>query len=128
MTKVRFRLSGFHYFWFGSVLISLIFGLLDKQCSITFSKFEEASSNGKTYQRRLETPLTLFAPLQSTHNEIIRNVLSQTDDVSVGGTGFMVTTQYMIAKAMGWYKSAKESARLAEAGCSKVIEYWVTNP
>merc|ERR1712130_845591 len=96
MTKVRFRLSGFHYFWFGSVLISFFFGLLDKQCSITFAKFEEANSNEKTYQRRLETPLTLFAPLQSTHNEIIRNVLSQTDDVSVGGTGFMVTTHYMI--------------------------------
>ena len=120
MTKVRCRLSGFHYFWIGSVAISFIFGLLDKQCSITFSKFEDESGVPKTYSRRLKSPLTLFAPLQQSHNALIRQVLSQTGEVGVGGLGFSAVSHYLFKKSAAWFGSEKESARLAEAGCPQV--------
>ena len=120
MTKVRFRLTGFHYFWALSVGVSFFFGYLDKQCYITFSKFTDQKETPKTYQLRINTPLTLFAPLQGSQMEQIHRILGQSDQVAVGSSGFLATSHYMFRKTAAWFASEKESARLAEAGCPKV--------
>ena len=71
MMKFRVRLTGFHYFWLSSIVISFIFGYLDRQCSITFHKFSQLENDSQPislYQRRLTSPLTMVAPMQATVN------------------------------------------------------------
>ena len=99
--------------------LSFFYGLLDKQCSLSFDK-NASSQSSALYQRKLQSKLNLVAAMREEHEKIIASILSKSDQIHYGSYGTTLWTNFILSKSGDWFKSEKESDRLSQAGCSQV--------
>merc|ERR1711953_820113 len=97
MTKIRIRLTNLHDCWLLSIGLSFFYGLLDKQCSLSFDK-NASSQSSALYQRKLQSKLNLVAAMREEHEKIIASILSKSDQIHYGSYGTTLWTNFILSK------------------------------